>query len=395
MSLSAIWRADFILLEGPQKFRLHITKDLTPMSEHPAQITSTAPLATIIVPSYNYGRYLPECLDSIFRQTVSDFEVIVIDDGSTDHTATVLTKHADPRLRVITHGANRGLVSTLNEGLGVARGRYVARIDADDKYRPYFLEETISILEARPSVGLVYGDVALMDAQSVEFEDPWIAVGSRSAHADRDAEGDEYLSLILNHCIPAPTVIARNEVWQEVLPIPNWFTYASVSDWFLHLRVARTHALYYRARTLASYRKHPGNMHAQATKAMDAEKTIIGTLDLIFSEPDRAAEKASLKSIAYSHGWLNAAERYFAAGRYEDARRCYTRALRYRPALLGQRASLRQLLNAIIGPQGYERVKRLRSLLSKAGIDDQVSVGRPTPIDPPADVDNPHSGQPR
>jgi glycosyltransferase involved in cell wall biosynthesis len=337
------------------------------VSEHLAQITSAVPLATILVPSYNYGRYLGECLDSIFEQTVSNFEVIVIDDGSTDDTAGVLTKRADPRLRVITHRANKGLVATLNEGLGAARGRYVARIDADDKYRPYFLEETISILEARPTVGLVYGDAALMDAQSIELEDPWIAVGSRSAHADRDAEGDEYLSLILNHCIPSPTVIARNEVWREVLPIPNWFTYASLSDWFLQIRVARTHKLYYRARTLASYRKHSGNMHVQPANAMDAEKTIIGTLDLIFSEPDRAAEKAPLKPIAYSHGWLNAAHQYFAAGQYADARRCYTRAFRYRPAILAERAGLRHLLNSIIGPQGYERVRRLRSRLSKAG----------------------------
>ena len=200
------------------------------------------PLASIVVPNYNYGRYLGECLDSIFGQTVSDFEVIVIDDASTDNTAEVLAKIVDPRLRVITHQANKGLVITLNEVLCAARGRYVARIDSDYKYRPYFLEQTISILEARPSVGLVYGDAALMDAQSVEFEDPWIGVGSRSAHGDRDAEGDEYLSLILNHRIPAPTVIARNEVWREVLPIPNWFTHALVSDWFLHLRVAQLRA---------------------------------------------------------------------------------------------------------------------------------------------------------
>jgi glycosyltransferase involved in cell wall biosynthesis len=335
---------------------------------HPAQ--SAPPLASIVVPSYNYGPYLGECLDSIFGQTVSDFEVIVIDDASTDDTARVLTKIVDPRLRVITHKANKGLVSTLNEGLVAARGRYVARIDADDKYRPYFLEETISILQARPSVGLVYGDAALMDAQSVELEDPWIAVGSRSAHGDRDVEGDEYLSLILNYCIPTPTVIARNEVWREVLPIPNWFTYTSVSDWFLHLRVARTHALYYRARTLASYRKHLGNMHMQPAKAMDAEKTIIGTLNLIFSESDRAAEKVSLKSTAYSHAWLNAANRYLAAGQAEDARRCYARALRYRPAILAERAGLRHLLNAVVGRQGYDRLRKWRSRLSKVARDD-------------------------
>jgi hypothetical protein len=206
-----------------------------------------------------------------------------------------------------------------------------------------------------------------MDAQSVELEDPWIAIGSRSAHGDSDFEGDEYLSMILNYCIPSPTVIARSEAWREALPIPGWLT-SSVCEWYLHLRIARTYAFHYRARTLASYRKHPGNMHMQtlpANSVRQFEQAIIGTLDTIFSEPDRAAEKARLKSTAYSYGWLNAANRYFAARQDGQAWRCYVRALRYRPSILAERAGLRHLLNAAIGRQGYDRVRRLRSLLSK------------------------------
>ena len=82
------------------------------MSRHPAQVTSAAPLATIVVPSYNYGRYLGECLDGIFGQRVRDFEVIVIDDGSTDDTARVFKEGHRSLLALSTTDSRFHEVST-------------------------------------------------------------------------------------------------------------------------------------------------------------------------------------------------------------------------------------------------------------------------------------------
>src|SRR5262245_28610138 len=122
------------------------------------------PLVSFVVPCYNYGRYLDSCLASIFGQEGQhDFEVIVVDDASTDNTLEVLHAFTDPRLRIIYHRVNLGHVATINEGLSQARGTFIARIDPDDRYRPYFLTTVLEKFLAFPDVGMVYGDAALIN----------------------------------------------------------------------------------------------------------------------------------------------------------------------------------------------------------------------------------------
>ena len=85
------------------------------------------PLISFVVPCYNYARFLPDCLNSILHQEGDfDFEIIIIDDASTDNTADVIRSFADPRIRVITHVLNKGHAKTIEEGLRETRGRYVA-----------------------------------------------------------------------------------------------------------------------------------------------------------------------------------------------------------------------------------------------------------------------------
>src|SRR5262245_39799357 len=126
------------------------------------------PTVSFMVPCFNYGRYLGDCLNSIFAQEeYSDFEVIIIDDGSTDNTQEVLRSFVDSRLHIITHDTNRGHVLTINEGLSRAQGKFIARIDPDDRYRSCFLAEVLPQFCQYPEVGLVYGNVALINEQGV------------------------------------------------------------------------------------------------------------------------------------------------------------------------------------------------------------------------------------
>jgi glycosyltransferase involved in cell wall biosynthesis len=122
--------------------------------DNPIQST---PLISVIISTYNYGRFLRQCLDSVFAQTVRDFEVIVVDDGSTDDTPAVLGSVTDPRLRHF-RTPNGGLPVARNAGLREARGEFVAFIDADDRWRPQILETLLSLLLAEPSVGAVFSD---------------------------------------------------------------------------------------------------------------------------------------------------------------------------------------------------------------------------------------------
>jgi glycosyltransferase involved in cell wall biosynthesis len=115
----------------------------------------TTPRVTILMAVRDGARYLDEALRSIIGQSFADWEFIVVDDGSTDDSAAILERHrhADARLRVVTQPA-LGLAASLNRGLRMARGTYVARMDADDVSRPDRLAVQVALMDARPELGL-------------------------------------------------------------------------------------------------------------------------------------------------------------------------------------------------------------------------------------------------
>jgi glycosyltransferase involved in cell wall biosynthesis len=119
---------------------------------------STAPLVTVITPAYNVARYIGETVDSVLGQTLGDFEYLVMDDGSADDTLAVAREHAraDSRVRLVA-GPHQGVVRTRNSALDLARGKYIAFLDGDDRWHPRFLEHQVALIESLPSgVGLVF-----------------------------------------------------------------------------------------------------------------------------------------------------------------------------------------------------------------------------------------------
>jgi glycosyltransferase involved in cell wall biosynthesis len=125
-----------------------------------------APAVTVVIPCFDQGRFLEDALVSVFRQTRSDFEVVVVDDGSTDAgTKEALDRLDWPRVRVI-HQPNRGLPAARNAGIAVARGRFVVPLDADDELRPGFLERMLEALDSDPRAAYahcwaeLFGDVS-------------------------------------------------------------------------------------------------------------------------------------------------------------------------------------------------------------------------------------------
>ncbi len=90
------------------------------------------PAVSVILPAFNAEKYLGEALDSILSQTFADFELIAVNDGSTDRTLEILRGNSDYRIRIVSNDKNLGLAKSLNEGISKARGRYIARQDADD-----------------------------------------------------------------------------------------------------------------------------------------------------------------------------------------------------------------------------------------------------------------------
>jgi len=111
------------------------------------------PLVSVIIPCYNYGRFLREAIESVFAQTFQRFEILVINDGSTDElTRRVLEELCYPKTGVI-HQENQGLAETRNNGAVLAAGKYICYLDADDTMEPTYLEKTLSLLEGDESLG--------------------------------------------------------------------------------------------------------------------------------------------------------------------------------------------------------------------------------------------------
>lgn len=123
------------------------------------------PLVSIVVPSFNQGRYIRETLDSILAQDYRPLEVLVLDGGSTDETVEVLKSYAAPELQWWSE-RDRGVVDAVNKGLARARGEIVAIQSSDDAYVPGAIATAVDALLGDPRLGLVYGDVEYIDSES-------------------------------------------------------------------------------------------------------------------------------------------------------------------------------------------------------------------------------------
>ena len=101
------------------------------------------PQIIVLMPVYNGGRYLRESIASILAQSFKDFELLIIDDGSTDDSVSIVKSFSDPRIRLVLNEHNIGVARTLNKGLELARGEFIARMDADDISLPHRFEKRV------------------------------------------------------------------------------------------------------------------------------------------------------------------------------------------------------------------------------------------------------------
>jgi len=113
-----------------------------------------SPTVTVLMPVYNAEDYLREAVDSVLSQSFTDFELLAIDDGSTDGSALILNSYSDPRIRVLSNEKNLGLIGTLNRGIDEARGKYIVRQDADDISLPGRFAKLVAYMEAHPEVAI-------------------------------------------------------------------------------------------------------------------------------------------------------------------------------------------------------------------------------------------------
>ncbi len=200
------------------------------------------PKVTVLMSVYNGEKYLREAIDSILGQTFTDYEFIIVDDGSTDGTVDIINSYDDQRVLLIRNDRNVGLTVSLNRGLGLARGEYVARMDADDISLPHRFSKQVAFMDAHSEVGACGAYAILIDSVGT-------VIGRLPVFAGRQLEKYYWRPSPLAH----PTAMIRFARSNQ-LRYDSQFRYAQ--DYDLWLTIKAKSKLYNLPEDLLLYRVH-------------------------------------------------------------------------------------------------------------------------------------------
>jgi glycosyltransferase involved in cell wall biosynthesis len=217
----------------------------------------STPKVSVIIPVYNAGRYLESAIASVLAQTFRDFEIVAVNDGSTDNSAEVLDFIAsrDPRLRVISR-PNTGIVGALNDALAAARGEFVARMDADDLCLPERFSRQVEYLEGHP-------DCVCVGSAFLYIDEAGCPIKECSRPSDHD-EIEKALLLGNGGIIIHPSAMFRRDAVENVgcyREMAQW-----VEDLDLYLRLARVGRLANQPEVLFHYRFHEQSVNFTKNK---------------------------------------------------------------------------------------------------------------------------------
>jgi glycosyltransferase involved in cell wall biosynthesis len=319
------------------------------------------PKVSVVIPAYNAMTYLPETLASVLRQTFSDFEVLIVDDGSSDQIVQWASQVTDSRVKLISQ-QNQGVSAARNTGIAQAQGEYIAFIDADDLWEPTKLEKQVRCLEDNPAVGMVHTWMAEIDEQGKP-------TGGVMAS---NAEGEVWKQLVEQNTVACSSVMVRRCCFETLgVFAPRNACPVDVEDWEMWIRIASRYPFAVIKEPLMRYRQHPNNTSKNWQSLEQAYRIVI---EKAFNSAP--SELLYLKNRSYGHANLRLATKCLQSSDrdYKKALHFRQQALIHYPQLRYSHESIRLLLAIAalqwFGVRGYARVLAmtyaLRRLISSA-----------------------------
>lgn len=290
---------------------------------------------SVVIPSYNAAAYIVGAVESVLAQTFRDFEILVIDDGSTDNTKKVLEKYGEPVQYI--YKSNGGVSSARNFGIEKARGKYIAFLDADDVWVPKKLEKQIAVLEANEKIGLCY-------AAAEKVDENLQTIGRIEARAYED-----YCeALLLNLNIVAgscSSAVIRREVAQRT----NGFDakFSTCADWDYWLRLSLLTEFAPITDFLVKYRVVAGSM---SSDPFVSKRDTEGVLNKFFANPNLPEKYKKLKKKSLSNNLMVVSGEFLHNGKIAESLGCMWKSLSLYP-------------QNIVRPLGlpFRKIKRLLS----------------------------------
>jgi glycosyltransferase involved in cell wall biosynthesis len=311
------------------------------------------PKVSVIIPTYNALTYLPETVESVFKQTFYDWELLIVDDGSSDGTAAWAKQITDLRVRLISQ-KNQGSSVARNTGITAAKGEYIALLDADDLWEPSKLEKQVRFLEQNPSIGLV---------------DTWTTLINQKGKSTgriilSSAEGDIWKQLVQFKpvCCCDSTPLIRRSCFENVGLFNPDLPY--LEDLDMWIRLASVYEFAAIKEPLVRYRQHPQSKSTNCKGTLEAFRTII---EKAFESVP--AEMLPLREKGYARLNLYLAWKAINNKDYEQAIHFNDQAIAHHPQVILSWDFLRQSIALALlkrlGSQTYDKVRSLVQIMRR------------------------------
>jgi len=314
--------------------------------------TANNPTVSVIIPAYNAAPWIAETIDSVLNQTFQDFEIIVVDDGSTDGTTEIVKKYKS-QVQYL-YKKNGGVGSARNAGIRAARGRYIACVDADDLWLPEKLEVQTQLLQKEPSLAWVYSDGLIFENNSNQN----LHLFSQSASM---ISGDVLRPLLLQDFIPCPTPVVRRDIFENVGFFEEDISLQSVADWDMWLRISAKYPVGFIDKPLVKYRRHSTSM----TSTCIIEHSLKSRLTVIERAISRETERlGDLQQQAIANVYMTLGHLLMSRSVRVEAREMYLKSvqLNYKQA-----RSVIYLIATFL-PIKLHQLKNVRHYLQKCGL---------------------------
>lgn len=261
-------------------------------------VSISSPVVSVVTPTYNRAGFLPQAIESVLQQTFGDFELIVVDDGSTDDTPHLMDRYLrDTRVRYFKQ-SNQGQSVARNRGIEEARGEYICFLDSDNAWREKKLEQSLEVFRHNPEFHVVYGDYMVIDAEGNEL----------GVNQMRRYTGRVTAHLLKDNFVSMNTTMTRSLCFQQMGGFDE--KDRLTEDYGLWLRFSTRYRFYYLDQILGYYRVMDGQISSDKARRLEANERLLKSF--LAEYPDSVS--ASEKRRGLSHFYARKARYHGSSG---------------------------------------------------------------------------------
>lgn len=273
---------------------------------------------SVIIPVYNGETHLRECLESVLSQTEPVQEIIIVNDGSTDNTLSIIREYESIQGVKCISQENKGLSEARNNGIRASSGNHIAFIDADDIWLPEKIQFQRQILEKHNNIGVVHSNIACIDEHGVPVEG--IPFDSNGAHGDCIEHIMMYCGIVISSAVIPRDVLLDVGLFDDRLK--------STQDYELFLRISEKYTIHHLDKVLTLYRRHSQSL-SQSDHGINTFRETLSALSIFLEKANKNKRLRSISQKAKSRFYCILARKYFANGQRMKAKLFLARSFFY------------------------------------------------------------------